>query len=113
MAQCEYRRGTAARFAFKLSLVVMRKGRLDSSEPHRHAALSAKRVFYLVAYRKKWTRPEMIPSAPPVGFAGVLSQSPTPVGSAAPGDASNLIAKKALVCLPANIGSRPDCIAGD
>ena len=36
-----------------------------------------------------------------------------PVGSATAGDASNLIAKKVLVCLPANIGPLPECIAGD
>jgi hypothetical protein len=44
----DYRRGATTRFAFKRSLVVLRKIRLDSSEPHRHVALSATRVFYFL-----------------------------------------------------------------
>ena len=42
----DYRRGATAHFSFERSFVVMRKIRLNSSEPHRHIALSAKRVSY-------------------------------------------------------------------
>jgi hypothetical protein len=96
----DYRRGATARFAFKRSLVVMRKIRLDSSEQHRHAALSATRVFYFLlrigGYRRD---PRWFHWTPPIGFAGgsATGLSVTDAcGHTAADDAPNLGARDAV-----------------